>query len=253
MEQNTALFIDGDNINVNNIKFSLLFNKIKSDYKLLIKRVYGDWKLVQMNVFWDKQITEHGLEEIQISRLAGKNSTDNKIIVDIMDCLFKKPFINKFILLGCDKDYIPVIRYALQLNKTFEVFGLKNQTSLSIIHSCTKYYDINEYIDKNTNKEVFNDIYNLDNKVFDMIENNPIEFDSTEEEYDDEIFCLFDEIVIDNIGIAISDLKKEIKDRNKRDLFGKEFNKLDIFIKTHYSSFFTVKRKGGKFMIYKKN
>lgn len=252
MEQNTALFIDGDNINVNNIKFSLLFNKIKSDNKLLIKRVYGDWKLVQMNVFWDKQITEHGLEEIQISRLAGKNSTDNKIIVDIMDCLFKKPFINKFILLGCDKDYIPVIRYALQLNKTFEVFGLKNQTSLSIIHSCTKYYDINEYIDKNTNKEVFNDIYNLDNKVFDMIENNPIEFDSTEEEYDDEIFCLFDEIVIDN-GIAISDLKKEIKDRNKRDLFGKEFNKLDIFIKTHYSSFFTVKRKGGKFMIYKKN
>jgi len=32
----TALFIDGDNI-----KFSLLFDKIKNN--LIIKRVYGDW------------------------------------------------------------------------------------------------------------------------------------------------------------------------------------------------------------------
>ena len=106
----TALFIDGDNINLNNIKFSLLFDKIKNNNDLIIKRVYGDWKIVQMNVFWNKQIIEHGLEEIQISRLAGKNSTDNKIIVDIMEIMFKLPFIDKYILLGCDKDYIPVIR-----------------------------------------------------------------------------------------------------------------------------------------------
>ena len=61
----TALFIDGDNINLNNIKFSLLFDKIKNNNNLIIKRVYGDWKIVQMNVFWNKQIIEHGLEEIQ--------------------------------------------------------------------------------------------------------------------------------------------------------------------------------------------
>jgi len=40
----TALFIDSDNINLTNIKFSLLFDKIKNN--LIIKRVYGDWKIV---------------------------------------------------------------------------------------------------------------------------------------------------------------------------------------------------------------
>jgi len=146
-----------------------------------------------MNVFWNKQIIEHGLEEIQISWLAGKNSTDNKIIVDIMEIMFKLPFIDKYILLGCDKDYISVIRKALEHNKIFEVFGLKNQTSLSIINSCSKYYDINEYI--STNKNIYNNIKNLDNQVIDIIENNSFEYDSNDEENTDEILNLFNEII----------------------------------------------------------
>ena len=246
----TALFIDGDNINLNNIKFSLLFDKIKNNNELIIKRVYGDWKIVQMNVFWNKQIIEHGLEEIQISRLAGKNSTDNKIIVDIMEIMFKLPFIDKYILLGCDKDYIPVIRKALEHNKIFEVFGLKNQTSLSIINSCSKYYDIYEYI--SINKDIYNNIKNLDNQVIDIIENNSFEYDSNDEENTDEILNLFNEIIPKN-GIVISELKKQIKEKNKKELFGKEFNKLDIFIKTHYNTFLKVIRNNNKLMIHKIN
>lgn len=246
----TALFIDGDNINLSNIKFSLLFDKIKNNNDLIIKRVYGDWKIVQMNVFWNKQIIEHGLEEIQISRLAGKNSTDNKIIVDIMEIMFKLPFIDKYILLGCDKDYIPVIRKSLEHSKIFEVFGLKNQTSLSIINSCSKYYDINEYI--STNKDIYNNIKNLDNQVIDIIENNSFEYDSNDEENTDEILNLFNEIIPKN-GIVISELKKQIKEKNKKELFGKEFNKLDIFIKTHYNTFLKVIRNNNKLMIHKIN
>jgi len=81
-----------------------------------------------------------------------------------MEIMFKLPFIDKYILLGCDKDYISVIRKALEHNKIFEVFGLKNQTSLSIINSCSKYYDINEYI--STNKNIYNNItLGISNKV----------------------------------------------------------------------------------------
>src|SRR6056300_537408 len=97
--ETTALFIDGDNIHVNDIKFAALLNKIKCENNLILKRVYGDWKLESMNVFWDKQILDNGLEEIQISRLAGKNSTDSKIIVDMMHCLFYHNHITKYILI----------------------------------------------------------------------------------------------------------------------------------------------------------
>ena len=144
----TAIFIDGDNIKLNNIKFHKLISKIDENNLVSIKRVYGDWKKVDINMFWDKYVTKYGLEEIQISRLAGKNSTDSKIIVDVMESLFSKPFIEKYILIGCDKDYIPLINKVMENNKSFEVFGLKNQTSLTIINTCSKYYDIDEYIDK---------------------------------------------------------------------------------------------------------
>ena len=142
---NTAVFIDGDNIHINNFKFNLLFNDITTKNNVIIKRVYGDWKLESMNNFWDKHILDNSLEEIQISRLSGKNSTDSKIIVDAMDLIINTTHIDKIILIGCDKDYIPLIRYAIQYNYEFEVFGLIKQTSPSIINACTNFYDIDNY------------------------------------------------------------------------------------------------------------
>ena len=59
-------------------------------------------------------------------------------------------------------------------------------------------------------------------------------------------------IIINYIdGIAISELKKQIRDDGNRDSFGKEFNKLDIFIKTHYPNEFSIKRRGNSFVITK--
>jgi len=197
----TALFIDGDNIGINDINFTLLFNKIKSENKLIINRVYGDWKLEQMNNFWNNNIIDHGLEEIQITRLAGKNSTDNKIIVDAMDCLYNLKHIDKFILLGCDKDYIPLIRHIRQENKIFECFGLKNQVSLSLINSCTIYHDIYDYINP----------YN----TCDPCEPNNIDYPDTNN-IDDEQFILLNKIITLKKGISISRLKKKLKKERRK-------------------------------------
>ena len=248
---NTALFIDGDNINLNNIKFNQLFKKIKEENNLIIKKVYGDWKLEQMNNFWDKKIIEHGLEEIQITRLGGKNSTDNKIIVDIMDTSFNLGNkIEKFILLGCDKDYIPLIRYITNYGYLFEVFGLKYQTSIAIMNSCSIYNDIEEYINNNNQEYDINNENNennenkIDNKEDIKLLNNNI--------YNNESFLLLNEIIYSYNGISISELKREIKNRNKKELFGKEFRNLNIFIKTKFNNYFDVKIKNNKVMIYRK-
>jgi len=248
----TAIFIDGDNIKLNNIKFHKLISKIDENNLVSIKRIYGDWKKVDINMFWDKYVTKYGLEEIQISRLAGKNSTDSKIIVDVMESLFSKPFIEKYILIGCDKDYIPLINKVMENNKSFEVFGLKNQTSLTIINACTKYYDIDEYIDKH--KCVNNEINKINDQVSELIENNEFidDDDNDNDSYDDEVFNILNSIIINHEdGVSISELKKQIRDDGNRDNFGKEFNKLDIFIKTHYPREFNIKRRGNSFVITK--
>ena len=250
-----ALFIDGDNVKCNKVKFSSLFKRINEDNKLTLKRIYCDWKDLQMQIFWDKYIHEFGLDEIQISRLSGKNSTDNKIIVDIMDILYNKPFIDKYILLGCDKDYIPVIRKVIESNKKFEVFGLKNQTSLAIINCCSKYFDLNQYIDQrviNKTKNTDNDIVidEISSKINDLVENNYDDLDVEEEIYkpDDQIYEILTKIISAD-GICVSELKKKIKEENKKELFGKGFNKIDIFIKTHYNQIFQIVRINGRFII----
>jgi uncharacterized LabA/DUF88 family protein len=254
-----SLFIDGDNVKCNKIKFSSLFKKINEENKNInLKRIYCDWKDIQMQVFWDKYVHEYGLDEVHISRLSGKNSTDNKIIVDVMDCLYNKPFIEKYILLGCDKDYIPVIRKVIESNKKFEVYGLKNQTSLNIINCCTKYYDLNEYIDTRIAKTITktdNIINDITTKIDELVENNDENVDVDEEIYkpDDQIYKTLNKF-INFDGICVSELKKNIKKENKRELFGKNFHKIDIFIKTHYSHKWEIVRdwKNGTFIIKNK-
>lgn len=233
---NTAIFIDGDNIHINNIKFTQLFNKIQKDNNILIKRVYGDWKLEQMSYFWNEHILSHSLEEIQISRLSGKNSTDSKIIVDVMHSLHHNSYIDKYILIGSDKDYIPLIRYAIQCNKIFDVYGLSKQTSHSIMNACTNYYDIEEYIQPYENQ--YDNYYENGHYENEYEENESM----IEEEKEDEIYSILDNF-IDEKGIYISDLKKKIKSIKKKELFDKEFNNLDVFIKNNFSDYFNVKIK----------
>ena len=253
--ETTALFIDGDNIHVNDIKFAALLNKIKCENNLILKRVYGDWKLESMNVFWDKQILDNGLEEIQISRLAGKNSTDSKIIVDMMHCLFYHNHITKYILIGCDKDYIPLIRYVMQCNKKFEVFGLKKQTSLSIINSCSVYYDIDEYVEPNLSNEI--NKYQSNNKQKEQKQQNQSnelnQLNNSIDINNDERLILLNELVKDKDGICISELKKKIRERKKKELYGKEYRTLNVFIKNNYKNYFDVKMRKGRLMIYKLN
>lgn len=245
---NTAVFIDGDNIHINNFRFNLLFNDIITKNNVIIKRVYGDWKLESMNNFWDKHILDNSLEEIQISRLSGKNSTDSKIIVDAMDLIINTNHIDKIILIGCDKDYIPLIRYAIQYNYEFEVFGLIKQTSPSIINACTKFYDIDNYLnslnDENYNNSKNSHINEMDDlEVYDNI-NDEIYNENLDESYN-----LLNEYIPKN-GISISELKRKIRNINKKELYGKNFNKLSEFIEYNYSDYFEVKIKSGKVMIY---
>ena len=248
MNYNTVIFIDGDNIHVNNVKFTKLFNKINSNNNILIKRVYGDWKLESMNTFWNNHIIDNGLEEIQISRLSGKNSTDSKIIVDIMDLISYSNNIDKIILIGCDKDYIPLIRYCVQHNYIFDVYGLRKQTSKTIINSCSNYFDIEEYIDEINIEEENKEYTNIQElKEF----NNDEILNEVLYDHDNEPFNLLNELITES-GVSISELKKNIRDRNKKEIYGKSFNKLSKYVENNYNNYFNVKVRNGKVMIYKK-
>ena len=229
---NSALYIDGDNIQLNYDKLNKLFNKIKKENNLIIKKIYADCKIEINKNIWSEISINHGLEEIQVTRISGKDSTDIKIISDAMEDLFTLQHIEKFILIGCDKDYIHLIQKVHKYNKKFEVFGLKKQTSDIIINTCDTYYDIDDFI-------------KVETKFKTKVETNE------NPNQEDEKLKLLIKFV--NTGISISELKKTIKEKGHKDLFGKDFKNLNIFIKTNYKNIFEVKIKKGKVMIYKNN
>ena len=49
---NSALYIDGDNIQLNQDKLNLLLTKIKTENNLIIKKVFADWKIDHINKTW---------------------------------------------------------------------------------------------------------------------------------------------------------------------------------------------------------
>ena len=219
---NSALFIDGDNIQLNQDKLNLLFNKIKKENNLIIKKIYLDWKIETNKNIWSEISKNHGLEEIQVTRISGKNSTDNKIIVDIMKYLYTNEYIEKVILIGCDKDYIYLIQHVLEFNKKFDVYGLINQTSQSIINICSTYYDINEYVKNNlTNKENINKDKNITI-----------------------LKLLYKYIPKD--GISEKKLKRKIRDKNINEL-----NKININEYLQNKNYFKLINQNNKIIIFK--
>lgn len=227
---NSALYIDGDNIQLNQDKLNLLLTKIKTENNVIIKKVFADWKIDHNNKIWSEISIKHGLEEIQVTRISGKDSTDIKIITDLMEDLLTINHIEKFILLGSDKDYIPLIEKVHKYNKKFDVFGLFGQTSDSIINKSSNYYEINDYIDnQNQNHQ------NQNNLITSIQKKNEIK----------NYKLLFKYIPKD--GISEKKLKRKIRDKNIIEL-----NNIDINKYLQNKNYFKLMNQNNKIIIFKK-
>lgn len=229
---NSALYIDGDNIQLNQDKLNLLLTKIKTENNVIIKKVFADWKIDHNNKIWSEISIKHGLEEIQVTRISGKDSTDIKIITDLMEDLVTLKHIDKFILIGCDKDYIPLIEKVHKYNKKFDVFGLFGQTSDSIINKSSNYYEINDYIDNQNQNQNQN---NKNNLITSTQKKNEIK----------NYKLLFKYIPKD--GISEKKLKRKIRDKNIIEL-----NNIDINKYLQNKNYFKLMNQNNKIIIFKK-
>ena len=120
-----AVFIDGDNANHKHIKVCL--EEIKKYGVIVCCRVYGDFS----NNFshWIQASNENGIEPIQCSRISGKNSTDIRLSIDVIELLHTVDTIDMYYLITSDSDFKHLIPKIKLKNKKVHCIGSEKSSS----------------------------------------------------------------------------------------------------------------------------
>jgi uncharacterized protein (TIGR00288 family) len=139
---NIAFLIDSENCLDNSMDKKKLYDSIKERGNIIIKRIYGDWRNSSLNNCWEDFAYKYGFDEIQVKKTSGKNSVDNKLIVDSMELLFMNNMINCFVILGADKDYYSLTSKILEKGLKVILIGDINSTSTYIIAKCSEFVNI---------------------------------------------------------------------------------------------------------------
>ena len=130
-----AVFIDGDNVSANNAK--VIMREILNFGRIVVSHVYGDWSSSNMSK-WKSEAHEHGIINVQCDRLKGKNSTDIKMMLDIMKFLYENNHIKIYCIVTSDADFRHIISEIKLHGKTCYCLG-SEQADNSLKSACDKF------------------------------------------------------------------------------------------------------------------
>lgn len=117
---NIALFIDGDNVNKST--FQENFDEIKLKGRLCIKRIYFDFN-IKLDDKWKNIILSNGIESICVTNLPGKNSTDIRLMLDMIKEYYSNPIIDSFIIMSSDSDFYHIATFLRSCGKKVICYG----------------------------------------------------------------------------------------------------------------------------------
>ena len=160
--QKIALFVDGDNANWK--KFTDIYNNIRTFGKILIRKVYFDFNNKSE---WINICMKHGIEPVLVPNLPSKNSSDIRMITDIMETLYENKLVTTFIILSADSDFSHVANKLRMKGKTVIGIGKRDASKL-LISNCDKYICDETFFEK---EEIEKTESSIDDKHFTNIIN----------------------------------------------------------------------------------
>ena len=165
---NIALFIDGDNVCKST--FQENFDEIKLKGRICIKRIYFDFN-EKLDEKWKSIILLNGIESISVTNLPTKNSTDIRLMLDMIKEFYSNPIIDTYIIMSSDSDFYHIATFLRSCGKKVICYGEKH-TPPMLTNVCDEFVlcrkrNINTII--NTNKKE-----NIDqqNQFFNIEEEN---------------------------------------------------------------------------------
>lgn len=140
-----AVFIDGDNISHKNIP--VILQEIRNYGRIIINNIYCDWSSPEYYKLKLASI-ENGITTIQCDKITGKNSTDIKLMVDIMKTLYEINHISLYYIVTSDSDFRHVIPQIKMRNKKVHCIGSFNSNK-SIQSICDLFTKIEVLVNYN--------------------------------------------------------------------------------------------------------
>jgi uncharacterized LabA/DUF88 family protein len=136
-----GIFIDGDNIHPKYYPF--INNLIRERGRIIFKKVYGDFSEEPIKQ-WKKTCQDYGIEPVQAWRERNKNSSDMKMITEIMDYLYRCDYLHHYVIVSGDIDFKELCKKIIENNKI--VIGIscfEQSTSKILKNFCTEYIILN--------------------------------------------------------------------------------------------------------------
>ena len=118
--QNIALFIDGDNVCKNT--FEENYDDIKLKGRISIKRIYFDYNN-KIDEKWKFILLNNGIDSINVTNLPQKNSTDIRLMLDMLIVFYNNPNIDTFVIMSSDSDFYHIATFIRSVGKTIICYG----------------------------------------------------------------------------------------------------------------------------------
>ena len=137
----TALLIDADNIDAVLLPHIMKNIGLIGECTLLFSALYGN---APSFASWEGAIMRYGFEKRFSDRyVAGKNSTDFRIVMDCMDLMRDMPEIDTFVIVSSDSDFSSIAARLRSARKT--VIGMGEEHAPQIFRdSCSRFVDLSE-------------------------------------------------------------------------------------------------------------
>jgi len=178
--KNIAILFDIENI-LGGYSFKYLYDISLKDIikdlhqkgyeNIAIQRAYADWSNIKLNLIkWD--IAKLGIEPIQMygfSKGATKNASDIQLVIDALEILHTKPFIETFIIVSGDGGFTSLAKKLSEYGKKVVGLALKNSTNDVFKSVCDEFI----YIEKLKKDEIPQSVVLDTNKLI-HIKNDPI-------------------------------------------------------------------------------
>ena len=117
---NIALFIDGDNVCKST--FQENYDDIKLRGKISIRRIYFDYN-DKIDEKWKLILLNNGIDSISVTNLPQKNSTDIRLMLDMLTVFYNNTNIDTFIIMSSDSDFYHIATFIRSVGKTIICYG----------------------------------------------------------------------------------------------------------------------------------
>ena len=140
-----AVFVDFDNIQIGikdtlrkDFDVSLVLEALKERGEVMTKIAYGDWPKAGE---YSRQMSQHAVQMVQrnVTPRGDKNGADINLALDALEMAFNRPYINAFVIVGGDSDFIALVEKLKQYDKRVFVVGGRAFTSNILQRNCHEF------------------------------------------------------------------------------------------------------------------